>query len=277
MDLWFSEEFLPGCKLSFRVTSTPYTGKSKYQDICVIETETFGRMLLLDGHVMFSEQDEFVYHEMIVHPPMLAHPGARRVCVVGGGDGGTVRELLKYPTLESIVLCEIDEQVVRVSEEFFSNMAASLADVRVTVNIEDAVDYISRQSGEFDIIIGDTMDPTGPAVALFEEPFFASVKRALKPNGIFVQQIETVFSQRDVIPKVMRSLRSHFSDCWLYGAAIPTYPTGYWNFVWASDGVAPFSVDKRRQDRVVATCRYYTPEHQEGAFAIPRFAKEILV
>ncbi len=277
MDLWFSEEFVPGYRLSFRVTKTLFTGKSKYQDISVIETETFGRMLLLDGHVMFSEKDEFVYHEMIVHPPMLARPGARRVCVVGGGDGGTVRELLKYPSLESIVLCEIDEQVVRVSEEFFSDMAASLSNARVTVNIEDAVDYIRRAQGDFDIIVGDTTDAIGPAVALFEEPFFASVKRAMRPGGIFVSQVESAFSGGKALPKAVGGLRSYFRHCRVYGASIPTYPTGYWNFLWASDDVNSGSVDESRQKQIAATCRYYTPEHQQGAFAIPQFAKEILV
>ncbi|MFH1010429.1 MAG: polyamine aminopropyltransferase [bacterium] len=276
MDLWFSEEFISGYRLSFRVTKTLCARSSRFQKIDVIETEAFGRMLLLDGHVMFSERDEFVYHEMMVHPPMQANPDAQRVCVVGGGDGGTVRELIKYPQLKSIVLCEIDEEVIRVCKEFFPKMTASLSDPRVTVTIEDAVDYISRQSGEYDIIVGDTMDPTGPAVALFEEPFFASIKRALQLNGTFVQQIETVFSKRDVVRKVVKALGNHFQDCRLYGASIPTYPTGYWNFLWASDGVDPYSVDEKRQQEVAATCQYYTAEHQRAAFAVPAFSRGLL-
>lgn len=272
--MWFSEEFVQGMRFSLRVTRTLFSGKSRYQKIDVIESEVFGRLLLLDNSTMFSERDEFVYHEMLVHPPVLAHPGARRVCVVGGGDGGAVRELLKHPSVESIVLCEIDEEVIRVSKEYFPDIAASLSDPRVTVNIEDAVDYMRRQRNEFDIVLGDTTDPTGPAVALFEEPYYASLEKALRPNGIYAGQIESVFLRRGVIPKVMRALRGHFSDCRLYGATIPTYPTGYWNFVWASDGVDPFKVDEERQRRIAATCRYYTPDHQRAAFVLPAFAKE---
>lgn len=272
-DLWFSEEFVPGMKLSLRVTKTLFSGKSQYQKIDVIETEVFGRVLLLDDYTMFSEGDEFVYHEMIVHPPLLACPDPRRVCVVGGGDGGVVRELLKHPNLESIVLCEIDQEVIRVCKEYFPTMAASLSDPRVVVHIQDAVNYIGRQRDEFDVILGDTTDPMGPAVALFEEPFFASVKRALRPNGVFVGQIESVFLHGAVLPSVMKALRAHFRDCRLYGATIPTYPTGYWNFVWASDGVNPFTVDEERQRQVATACRYYTPEHQRAAFVMPAFAQ----
>ncbi len=277
MGIWFTEEFVPGMRFSLRIQRTLFSGKSRYQKIDVIETEMFGRVLLLDNYTMFSEKDEFVYHEMLVHPPLLAHPGARRVCVVGGGDGGAVRELLKHPGLESIVLCEIDDEVIRVCKEYFPDMAASLSDPRVTVNIEDAVGYIRQQRNEFDIILADTTDPTGPAVALFEEPFYASVKKALRPNGIFIGQIESLFLRGTVIPRVMKALRGRFKDCRLYGATIPTYPTGYWNFVWASDGVDPFTVDEERQRQVATTCRYYTPDHQRAAFVLPEFAKESIV
>jgi len=276
LDIWFGEQYIPGMKFSLQITKPLFSGQSRFQKIDVIETEAVGRVLLLDGHIMFSEFDEFIYHEMIVHPALLAHPDARQVCVIGGGDGGCIRELLKYPNLKSIVLCEIDEEVIRVCREYFSAMTKSLSDPRVTVNIEDAVDYIGRQRNEFDAIIGDTIDPTGPAVALWEAPFFASVKNALRPNGIFVSQIESVFSPHGVIPKVTKTLRSYFKDCRLYGATIPTYPTGYWNFVWASDGVDPFSVHDGRQKEIAATCRYYTPEHQRAAFAIPAFSQAYL-
>jgi len=276
MDLWFSEEFIAGYRLSFRVAKALYSGRSRFQRIDVIETEAFGRMLLLDGHVMFSEKDEFVYHEMMVHPPMLAHRNARRVCVVGGGDGGTVRELAKYPDLNSIVLCEIDEEVIRVSKEFFPKMTASLSDPRVEVTVEDAVDYIGRKQNEFDIILGDTTDAVGPAVALFEEPFYALIKKALRPGGVFISQIQSLFSEPKAVQDAVRMLKTCFRDCRLYGASIPTYPTGYWNFLWASDGMEPYSVDEKRQREVAATCRYYTPEHQRAAFAIPAFSRELL-
>lgn len=276
MELWFSEEFVPGMKLSLRTSKTLFHGESRFQKIDVIETDCFGRVLLLDGFTMFSEKDEFVYHEMVVHPPLLAHSDARKVCVVGGGDGGAIREILKHPKIESVVVCEIDEEVIRVCKEYFPDMASSFSDPRVTVKVADAVKYIREQQDEFDIIIGDTTDPTGPAIALFEKPFYASVKKALRPNGIFVAQIESLFLRRKLVPKVVEALREHFQDCRLYGATVPIYPTGYWNFVWASDGVDPFEVDEERQRRICATCHYYTPEHQRAAFVLPAFATELV-
>ena len=275
MDLWFHEESIPGMRLSLRVTKTLHHGKSRFQRIDVIETESFGRTLLLDGLTMFTTRDEFVYHEMIVHPPLLAHPNPKRVCVVGGGDGGVIREILKHPEVESVVLCEIDEEVIRVCKEFFPDMAASLSDPRVAIQIGDAAEYIRTQQDAFDVILGDTTDPVGPAVVLFEEPFYVSVKKALKPKGIFVAQIESVFLYGDIIPKVTRTIRKSFQDCRLYGATVPTYPTGYWNFIWASDDVNPFDVNQERQRGICTTCRYYTPEHQRAAFVLPAFAAEL--
>jgi spermidine synthase len=274
--MWFGEQYIPGMKFSLQVTNHLYSGQSRFQKIDVIETEAVGRVLLLDGHIMFSDFDEFVYHEMIVHPALLAHPDARQVCVIGGGDGGCIRELLKYPNLKSIVLCEIDEEVVRISKEYFPALAKSLSDSRVQVNIEDGMDYIGRKHNEFDVVLADTIDPTGPAVALYEAPFFSSIKKALRQNGVFVSQIESVFSPHGTIPKVTKILRSIFRDCRLYGATMPTYPTGYWNFIWASDGVDPYFVHAERQKEIAATCRYYTPEHQRAAFAIPAFSRAYL-
>jgi spermidine synthase len=276
MDLWYHEEFVKGLRVSFKVTRTLYHGQSPYQKIDIIETERFGRVLLLDGLVMYTTSDEYVYHEMLVHPSLLAHPNPKRVCVVGGGDGGTIREILKHPEVESVVLCEIDEEVIRVCKEFFPNMAEAFSDPRVTVNIGDAAEYIRTQHQEFDIIYGDTTDPIGPAVVLFEEPFYVAVKKALKPKGIFIAQIESVFLHGEIIPKVTRALKKCFHDCRLYGASIPTYPTGYWNFVWASDDVNPFEVDSERQRRICATSRYYTAGHQRAAFTLPAFAAELL-
>jgi spermidine synthase len=272
MELWFSERFRESVQLSCQVREVLYHKRSKFQDVVVLDTVRYGRMLVLDGCIMTTENDEFVYHEMIAHVGLLAHPNPKRVCVVGGGDGGTVREALKHSTVEHVVLAEIDEDVVTVCKEFFPTLAEDLKDSRVEVKIVDGIQYLEQQSKAFDAIISDSTDPVGPGSALFEESYFLYAKNALKDGGVFVTQCESVWTNREGLLDYQASLLRLFQKVLAYGASIPTYPSGYWNFLFASDDVDPHTVSSlSRQEHILKSSRYYTAAHQMAAFAIPAF------
>lgn len=271
MELWFSET-LDDIRAAWRATAVLYHRRSQYQDVAIVDTVHFGRMLVLDGCVMTTERDEFVYHEMITHPGLLAHPDPRRICVVGGGDGGTVREVLKHATVERVVLAEIDADVIDVSRRFLPALAGALDDPRVEIAIGDGVEYLRRHPGEFDVILSDSTDPIGPGVVLFEDPYFTAVKQALRGEGVFVTQCESLWLHPGTVKAVAVRLTQHFARVLPFVASIPTYPTGMWSFLIATAGRDPRAdFDGLRQTAIAATTRYYTPEHQSGAFAVPRF------
>lgn len=271
MDLWFTEA-IDDIRAAWRIKEVLYHRRSQFQDVAIIDTVHFGRMLVLDGCVMTTEQDEFVYHEMIAHPGLLAHPNPRSVCVVGGGDGGTVREVLKHSTVERVVLAEIDADVIDVSRRFLPALAGSLDDPRVEIVVGDGVDYVRRHPGAFDVILSDSTDPIGPGVVLFENPYFAAVRNGLREDGIFVSQCESLWLHRGTVKRIAERMEAYFSLVLPFVATIPTYPTGSWSFLIATQGRDPrIAVDAARQAEVAATTRYYTPDHQRGAFAVPRF------
>ena len=273
MELWFTEQ-LGAIRGAWQVREVLYHKRSLYQDVAVLDTVHFGRMLVLDGAVMTTEGDEFVYHEMLTHPGLLAHPRPKSVCVVGGGDGGTVREVLKHTTVERVVLAEIDEDVINVCREFFPRLAGALSDSRVDIQIGDGAKYLAEHRGEFDAVISDSTDPVGPGVVLFEDPYFRSAKQALCEGGFFVTQCKSVWLDAEMIRNVKRRWAGLFRIVGVYGATIPTYPSGSWTFIIGSDAVDPKRpVDRARQETICRDTRYYTPEHQTGAFAMPAFLK----
>ena len=197
MELWFSEPHTPNVKLSIRVDKQLYSGQSEFQRIDVFESPEFGRFLVLDGYVMLTEKDEFIYHEMIVHVPMAVHPNVRRVLVIGAGDGGAIRELTRYPEIEHIDLVEIDEQVVQVCREYLPSTAGRLGDERVHIHYEDGLKYVRFLENEYDLIIVDSTDPFGPGEGLFTKEFYGNCYKALKEDGIMVNQHESPFYEAD--------------------------------------------------------------------------------
>jgi spermidine synthase len=271
MDLWFNETF-GDIQGGWRVKEVLYHQRSKYQDVVILDTIPFGRMLVLDGCVMTTEKDECAYHEMLVHPGMLAHPSPKQVCVVGGGDGGTVREILKHTCVERVVLAEIDEDVITVSRKYLPSLADALDDPRVEFAIGDGAQYLADHPRTFDAVFSDSTDPVGPGVVLFEDKYFRSAKNALRRGGLFVTQCKSLWVDVATAKEVAERLKKHFASVLPYISTIPTYPTGSWSFLFASESIDPRTTfDSARQNEICPSCRYYTAAHQAGAFAVPAF------
>ncbi|MBI3296628.1 MAG: polyamine aminopropyltransferase [Elusimicrobia bacterium] len=261
--------------MKWRVKARLFEGKSPFQSVAVYDTVSHGRMLLIDGLLMTSERDEFVYHEMIAHVPLFLHPRPRRVLVIGGGDGGTVRETLKHPTVESVTLVEIDGMVVDAAREYLPSTSACLADPRVSVRIEDGVKFMAAHESEpFDVILIDSTDPIGPAQPLFGPGFYADVKKRLSADGIVVAQGECPFYRLDVQAALRKVVAGVFGSGTLYNYHNLTYPGGLWSFVIASklprDLAAP---DPERVAALQAGLSYYNLETHRAAFALPEFMK----
>ncbi len=253
-----------------RVERVLYRGRSKYQDILVFENGFFGKVLVLDGLVMTTERDEFIYHETLVHPAMQFHPNPKNVLVVGGGDGGTLREVLKYD-IQSVHLVEIDEQVIDVSKRFFSQMARSFEDERVKVIIEDASKFVKQTENTYDIIIVDSTDPVGPAKSLIHEDFYSNLKRILNENGIASFQTESPIYHMHLVKDIYRKLRNVFRYVYPFTAPVPTYPGGYWSFMLASD-----SCLRNVSINLPKDLKYLNEEVLKTLFNIPQFMKQAL-
>lgn len=276
--LWFSEYHTPNVYKSWKIKKCLYSGVSKYQTIDVFETHDYGRMLVLDGYVMTTERDEFVYHEMITHVPAFTHPSPQRALVIGGGDGGTIRELAKHPSLSEIILCEIDEEVVRVSKEFLPDISCALSgkDKRVKVICDDGFAFVQQYQDYFDLIIIDSTDPIGPGKILFTEEFYGHIHRALTKNGIMANQAENIFYDLKIMSEIFQNLSLHFSHVKSYNAGIPSYPSGHWSFGLASkqvDPLHPAGIERFNQN---FQTRYYSDNLHSGIFCLPRYQEEAL-
>ncbi len=279
MDFWFSEKHTKDVKLSIRVDRQVYSGQSDLQRIDVFDTPAFGRMLVLDGFLMLTEKDEFIYHEMIVHTPMAVHPNVKRVLVIGAGDGGVVRELCRYPEIERIDLVEIDGQVIEVSKKYLPFTACSLDDPRVHIHIEDGVKFVRRRTDEYDLIVVDSTDPFGPGEGLFSREFYGSCFKALHADGIMVNQHESPFYEQDALAmqRAHKRIIESFPFSRIYQAHIPTYPSGHWLFGFSTKKYHPRrDLDAARGTARGLACRYYTTTLHRGAFYLPAYVEEML-
>lgn len=278
MELWFSELHTPDVKMSIRVDKQLHSEQSEYQRIDVFESEEFGRFLTLDGIMMLTEKDEFIYHEMITHVAMASNPDIRNVLVIGAGDGGTVRELTRYDSLANIDMVEIDERVVEVSREYLPKTACRLDDPRVHIFYDDGLRFVRRHENEYDLIIVDSTDPFGPGEGLFTSEFYGNCFNALTENGILVNQHESPYYDDDAkaMQRAHRRIREFFDICRVYQAHIPTYPSGHWLFGFASKSVDPISFDAEKWNVLGLKTRYYNTELHKGCFAIPNYVKELL-
>jgi spermidine synthase len=273
---WFTEFHSPGAGFTVQVKQILFTGRSSFQDIAVFDTEDYGHMLVLDGAVQTTERDEFVYHEMLVHVPLSAHSHPRRVLIVGGGDGGCVREALRHPQVEKVTLVEIDEMVVDLSKEFLPSIACHLDDPRVEVRIEDGVKFVKKHRGRFDVIIVDSTDPVNMASPLTRLGFFRAAKEALAPRGLYACQSQGPFFEARGMRRIARTIRRAFPNASFYLAHVPTYPGGVWSFALAGkSGKSTASIAPRPLPKGVQTS-YYTSDLHQAVFHLPRFVEEII-
>lgn len=274
MELWYTEKQTPDMGITCKIRRTLRTEQTPFQDLAVIDTVQFGTMLVLDGMVMTTDQDEFVYHEMITHIAMSTHPNPRRVLVVGGGDGGAIREIVKYPSVEQAVLAEIDERVIAASREFTPHIASGLSDPRVEIAVTDGIAYVRDHPGQFDVILIDSTEPVGPAVGLFAREFYQSVFNALTPDGIMVAQSESPFFNKALITGIQNDLQTVFPLVKLYLASIPTYPSGLWSFSIGSKKHDPLAVDIEKIPEL--NTKYYNKDVHRSCFALPNFVRDLV-
>ncbi|CAB1130236.1 spermidine synthase; polyamine metabolism [Candidatus Hydrogenisulfobacillus filiaventi] len=272
MNVWVTEWQTPDVGLSLKVKAVLWQERTPYQELAVVDTEAYGRVLLLDGAIQTTDRDEYVYHEMITHVPLTVHPHPRRVAVIGGGDGGTIREILKHPEVEEVHLVEIDERVVEASRRFFPRIAEKLDDPRVHLHFTDGIAWV-RDARNFDVILVDSTDPVGPAEGLFTPAFYASLAAALGPDGIATVQSESPFLQADLIRRIHTGMRASFAGVYLYLANVPTYPSGLWSFTLGSKGPDPGAA---RPGPAGMATRYWSPEVQAAAFRLPVFVQELV-
>ena len=267
-----------GYGISIKAGKVLFSGQSDFQKVEVFETDSkLGRVLTLDDLMMTTEGDEWHYHEMIVHVPMMHHPNPKTVLVIGGGDGGTVREVLKHDTVEKVVLCEIDGMVIDVCKKYLPTLSCELDNPKCEILVEDAIEYIKDKENMFDIILIDSTDPMGPGEGLFTDEFYTNVKRSLKKGGIMAAQSESPFTNQEEIRKMYTQLRRVFPIVSTYTSNMPTYPGGYWAWAFCSETVKPLSYwDERRGNEITKTCKIYNKDYHNARFALPNYLKKLV-
>ena len=279
MELWFSEFHTPDVKHSMRMKRHLYSRRSAFQQIDVFETCEFGRVLTLDGNVIVTERDEFIYDEMITHVPMSVHREAKDILVIGAGDGGVVRELTRYDRVRRIDLVEMDPDVVQACREFLPSNACRMEDRRVEIHYENALKFIRRCEAAYDLIIVDSTDPFGPSEGLFTKEFYGSCYGALRKDGIMVNQQGSPFYAADAeaMQRSHKRIVKTFPISRVYQAHIPTYAAGYWTFGFASKKYHPVDdLDADAWNALNMRTRYYTTRLHKGAFCLPAFVEEML-
>lgn len=277
---WFIEKgaLWPGQAMSLEVEEVLHHCTSRYQDILVFKSKTYGNVLVLDGVIQCTERDEFAYQEMIAHLPLFSHPNPQKVLVIGGGDGGVLREVLKHPSVTEAVLCDIDAEVIEVSKKYLPFMSTSFDDDRVTIEIMDGAIFMARHPEEYDVIITDSSDPIGPAQVLFEMPFYSAMNRALRDNGILCTQGECAWLHLDLIRPMMASCKELFPTVEYAYTTVPTYPSGQIGFIICSKQGTNLQVPTRKPSSAVQdSMRYYNPEVHSAAFILPEFARKALL
>jgi len=272
---WYTEEWAgQGSAISLKIKNKVHDERSAYQRIEIYETETFGTLMTLDGLVMVTDRDNFIYHEMMSHPALFTHPDPKRVLVIGGGDCGTLREVLKHPGVELAEQVELDERVTRVAEQFFPELCASNNDPRARLRFADGIQWVAdAKPGSYDVIIVDSTDPVGPAAGLFSETFYQNCLRALAPRGVVVGQSESPLFHPDLIRSMHRALRAAgFREVATLNFPQCTYPSGWWSATMAARDTA---LSKFRQADKRFPTRYYNQEIHAAALARPEFLRQL--
>jgi spermidine synthase len=277
---WFYETAYPETTIGLKIKEKLYTGKSKFQKIEFMDTDSFGRMLVLDGVVQATVRDEFIYHEMIAHVPLCAHPDPRQVLIIGGGDGGVVREVIKHPNIAKVTLVEIDSKVIELCKKYLPETAQALDDPKVEVRCEDGAKFIADKTAVYDVVIVDSSDPVGPSTVLFAEEFYRCLSNSLKKDGMLIRQSGSSFLLQEPLKQVYQTIHKVFQYTTLYTAAIPTYIGGFFTFVYASQSIAPTRFDSsliaERYARMSGKTGYYNPAMHQASFALPNYLEELM-
>ncbi|KAK4376846.1 hypothetical protein RND71_003142 [Anisodus tanguticus] len=284
---WFSEisPLWPGEAHSLKVEKILFQGKSDYQNVMVFQSSTYGKVLVLDGVIQLTERDECAYQEMITHLPLCSIPNPKKVLVIGGGDGGVLREVSRHSSVEQIDICEIDKMVVEVAKLFFPDVAVGYEDPRVNLHIGDGVAFLKNvPAGIYDAVIVDSSDPIGPAQELFEKPFFETIARALRPGGVVSTQAESIWLHMHIIEEIVANCRQIFKGSVNYAwTTVPTYPSGMIGFMLCStEGPAvdfknPINpIDDESGPKTLAPLKFYNSEIHQASFCLPSFAKRVI-
>ena len=279
MELWYTEQQTDEVRFSIKVKQHLYTGKSEFQDVDVFESEEFGKFLTLDGLMMVTEKDEFIYHDMITHVAMATNPNIKKVLVIGGGDGGTVRELTRYSHIEKIDMVEIDKLVVDVSREYLPITASKLDDPRVSLYFEDGIRFVADTKEIYDLILVDSTDPIGPGEGLFTTEFYQNCFNILSDNGILVNQSESPYYDQfsHEMKRAHKKIKNIFPISKVYQFHMPTYPSGHWLLGFASKKLDPIKdVDFDKWNALGIKTKYYNPQLHVGCFALPSYVQEML-
>lgn len=277
LDMRYCELSKDGFGCCMTVKETLFSAQSEFQKVDVFDTDSMGRVLTLDGLMMTTERDEFYYHEMISHIPMCSHKEPQNVLVIGGGDGGTIREVLKHHTVKKVVLCEIDSMVIDACKKYLPSIGCELENPKVDVVVEDAIEFIKDKKNQYDIILIDSTDPMGPGEGLFTEEFYTNVKEALKDGGIMAAQSESPFINQNEMKMMYPLLRKVFPIVDCFTGPIPSYPGGYWSWAFCSKTVKPLDyIDEIRAQDIAKLCKIYNPEYHRARFALPNFVKDLI-
>ncbi len=253
-----------------------YSAQSEFQKVEILSSKGLGNILTLDGLMMTTVEDEFFYHEMISHIPLCSHPYPTSVLVIGGGDGGTVREVLRHNTVKNVELCEIDGLVIEASKQFLPTIAGKLDDERVSVYVEDAIEFIKGKKACYDVVLIDSTDPMGPGEGLFTEEFYTNVKNSLKEGGIVAAQSESPFANPKEMRMMYRLLRKVFKHVKPYAGPIPTYPGGYWSWSFCSETIdTPEIRDIQRAKEIEKNSKLYNTDLHKAVFCVPNFVRKI--
>ncbi|WP_418790057.1 polyamine aminopropyltransferase [Phosphitispora sp. TUW77] len=275
MGFWLNEKHTDGYSVKWKLNEILYTEQSDFQHLAVVNTFDFGKALVLDGIVQTTEKDEYIYHEMIVHPAMMAHPNPQKILVIGGGDGGTVREVTRYQSVAEVDLVEIDEKVVNICRKYLPSISSALGDKRVKIIIEDGLKFVKGKENYYDLVIVDSSDPIGPAIGLFGEEFYTDIYNSLKEGGILVAQSESPVFNRDLLAGVHKNINGIFPITRTYLTAIATYIGGFWTFTCGSKKYDPLDVTPDMDMLKEMNLKYYNEDIHQACFALPNFVRQI--
>lgn len=280
MQDWVEETLYPGFRVRLKADRILFDSQTEHQHLVIFENDLFGRVMSLDGVIQLTTADEFIYHEMITHLPLFAHGRATRALIIGGGDGGSLRECLKHPGLESVTLCEIDQGVIDLACTHFPEVSnGAFDDPKARIVIADGTEFVANTDERFDVIMVDSTDPIGPGAVLFTEQFYADCKRCLKDGGILVTQNGVPFVQGPELARSLRHFRAHFGDAFAFMATTPTYVGGPMAYGWATDDLALRRLSRdvicRRFADAGFKTRYYNPDVHQAAFALPVYVRDL--